>query len=80
MSEVLVQLKSPDCQPGARIRNDELANQVRQRMSIPGGTCSFDVPSLHFWLNGQPSQRSGQMMVWMQDIRVIEKAIDSSWR
>ncbi len=75
MSEVLVQLKAPDCQPGARIRNDELANQVRQRISIPGGTCSFDVPSLHFWLNAQPSQRSSQMMMWMQDIRIVEKAI-----
>lgn len=75
MSEVLVQLKAPDCQPGARIRNDELANQVRQRISIAGGTCSFDVPSLHFWLNAQPSQRNSQMMVWMQDIRVLEKAI-----
>lgn len=75
MSELLVQLKAPDCQPGARIRNDELANQVRQRMSIPGGTCSFDVPSLHFWLNGQPSQRSSQMTVWMQDIRIIEKSV-----
>ena len=75
MSEILVQLKTPDCQPGARIRNDELANQVRQRISIPGGTCSFDLPSLHFWLNAQPSQRTSQMLVWMQDIRIVEKAI-----
>jgi cell division protein ZapD len=75
MSEILVRLKAPDCQPGARIRNDELANQVRQRISIPGGTCSFDVPSLHFWLNAQPSQRSSQMQVWMQDLRLVQKAI-----
>ena len=75
MNETLVQLKAADCQPGARIRNDELANQVRQRISIPGGTCSFDVPSLHFWLNSLPSRRTSQMTVWMQDIRIVEKAI-----
>jgi cell division protein ZapD len=75
MNELLVQLKTPECQPGTRIRNDELANQVRQRMSIPGGTCSFDVPALHFWLNSKPSQRANQMNAWMQDIRIVERAI-----
>ena len=75
ISDVLVQLKTPECQPGARIRNDELASQVRQRLSIPGGTCSFDVPSLHFWLNAKASQRTAQMQLWMHDIRIIEKAI-----
>ena len=74
ISDLLVQLKTPECQPGARIRNDELANQVRQRLSIPGGTCSFDVPALHFWLNSKPSQRATHMLAWMQDVRIVEKA------
>lgn len=75
ITDVLVELKAPECQPGARIRNDELANQVRQRLSIPGGTCSFDVPSLHYWLNAKASERTSQINVWMQDLRVIEKAV-----
>jgi cell division protein ZapD len=74
ISEVLVQLKAPECQPGARLRNDELANQVRQRLAMPGGTCSFDVPALHFWLNSQSSQRSAHMLAWMQDLRIVDRA------
>lgn len=75
IGDVLVLLKSPDFQPGVRLRGDELASQVRQRLSIPGGTCSFDVPALHFWLNSEPALRSAHMQAWMQDLRGVERAI-----
>jgi cell division protein ZapD len=75
ISDVLGLLKSPDFQPGTRLRGDELANQVRQRLSIPGGTCSFDVPALHFWLNSDPALRAAHLQAWMQDLRGVERAI-----
>lgn len=78
--EVLARLKSPECQPGACLRNDELANQVRQRLSIPGGTCSFDVPALHYWLNSDPTLRSARLEDWMRDLRAIEKATNTILR
>ena len=74
ISNVLGQLKTPEYQPAYRLRNDELANQVRQRIAIPGGTCSFDVPALHFWLNSDPVMRTANLNTWMQDLRVVEKA------
>ncbi|MGR8921382.1 MAG: cell division protein ZapD [Gammaproteobacteria bacterium] len=74
ISRVLARLKPSDYQPGTKLRGDELANQVRQRLSIPGGTCSFDVPALHFWLHGDPTIRSAHLADWMADLRVIEQA------
>lgn len=71
---ILGKLKPPEHQPGAKLRNDELIGQVRQRINIPGGTCSFDVPALHFWLNLEPHRRAQQLNDWMQDLRVVEKA------
>jgi cell division protein ZapD len=38
IGSVLGRLKASDYQPGQSLRNDELANQVRQRITIPGGT------------------------------------------
>jgi cell division protein ZapD len=74
IGEVLTKLKAPDCQPGISIRNDELANQVKQRISIPGGTCSFDLPGLHFWLNIEPRVRAEHMAAWMKDLQIVEAA------
>ena len=74
ISEILAALKPPDYQPGTALRNDELMAQIRQRISIPGGTCSFDVPALHYWLNVDHATRLQQFNVWMQDLRVMERA------
>lgn len=74
IGDVLTRLKHPDYQPGHRLRNDELANQVRQRIAIPGGTCSFDVPALHFWLSSDPATRTCNLDAWMEDLRVVEQA------
>jgi cell division protein ZapD len=74
IGDILGEIKGPDCQPGQRLRNDELANQVRQRISIPGGTCSFDVPALHYWLNADPHARAQSLNAWMRDLRGIERA------
>lgn len=71
---VLVKLKPTDYQPGAKLRNDELINQIRQRINIPGGTCNFDVPALHYWLNLEQGQRTGQLQEWMKDLKIVERA------
>lgn len=74
VDEIRAQLKAPDYLPGQTLRNDELASQVRQRIAIPGGTCSFDVPALHYWLNADPALRTAHLNDWMRDLRMIEKA------
>jgi cell division protein ZapD len=74
IGSVLGRLKASDYQPGQSLRNDELANQVRQRITIPGGTCSFDVPALHYWLNADPALRATHLNTWMKDLRVVERA------
>ena len=39
------------------LREDRLIALVRQRLSIPGGCCSFDLPTLHMWLHMPQEQR-----------------------
>ena len=80
LTPVLVNLKSGDCLPGNRLRRDELVNQIRQRITIPGGTCNFDVPAFHHWLHKDPKTRSEILTGWMQDLRIIETATQIALR
>ena len=77
MEHQAVQLKSTDYQPGFRVRNDELINQVRQRVSIPGGACGFDLPAYQFWLARNLHERISHLNTWMEDLRRIERGIDT---
>jgi len=53
---------------GQLLREDRLIALVRQRLSIPGGCCSFDLPTLHMWLHLPQAQRDTQINVWLESL------------
>ncbi len=61
--------------PGHALRHDELINSIRQRVSIAGGTCSFDLPAYHHWLNRSTSERKFQFGRWAHDLEYLKNAI-----
>ncbi len=61
--------------PGSELRHNELLNAVRQRYSIPAGTCDFDLPGLHFWLRNPPERRSEQLRQWVSAFDALRDAI-----
>ncbi|MFQ2269964.1 cell division protein ZapD [Aeromonas enteropelogenes] len=61
--------------PGARLKEDRLLGSIRQRFSIPGGLCAFDVPQLHHWLATPAITRHQQMQGWLSDITLMMNAI-----
>jgi len=63
-------------QIGQTAREDDFLKSIAQRTSIPGGTCSFDLPSFHFWLTQPAEYREQRLAVWMEDIAPVEMAID----
>lgn len=51
---------------GQELKDLELLTAIRQRSSIPGGACPFDLPSFHFW-NEQPfERRRDDMQSWLR--------------
>lgn len=50
--------------PGLSLREDRFLSSIRQRFSLPGGICSFDVPALHHWLNLPLQQRNDDIARW----------------
>jgi len=54
--------------------NSELLKAIQQRDSIPGGSCDFDIPIYHYWLNSQPQERIIQLETWLNLLTPFDKA------
>ncbi|AEE21971.1 cell division protein ZapD [Paraglaciecola chathamensis] len=60
---------------GSDLKEDRFLAAIRQRFAIPGGTCSFDLPSLHYWLQ-QPHERiQNDIKGWMSEIDLIDRGL-----
>ncbi|WP_413725471.1 cell division protein ZapD [Sodalis sp. RH16] len=60
---------------GQALREDRLIASVRQRLSIPGGCCSFDLPGLHIWLHLPQTHRNGQINTWLKTLAPLNAAL-----
>ncbi|CDG20348.1 conserved protein of unknown function [Xenorhabdus poinarii G6] len=59
------------------IKEDRIISMVRQRLSIPGGCCSFDLPTLHLWLHLPQSTRDKSVSTWLDSLRPLKHALES---
>jgi dephospho-CoA kinase len=62
-------------QLGQHLKGDILFNNIRQRLSMPGGTCEFDLPIYSYWLNLPPGQRVSVMQAWLSPLQSLANAI-----
>lgn len=70
-SDTLLALSGPI---GGELRQNELLANMRQRSSIAGGTCAFDLPMLHFWLSRSTEVRQQDLHHWLQELAITESA------
>jgi len=75
INDYLATLRDSDFQPGQHLRQDELAASIKQRISIPGGTCNFDLPAYHHWLHKPVQSRHSDLTIWKQDLSVIKESL-----
>jgi cell division protein ZapD len=60
---------------GQHLRDNEWLMSIKQRTSIPGGVCEFDLPSYHFWLNQDVELRRKELSVWLEPMLAIRDGI-----
>ncbi len=53
---------------------------IKQRASIPGGVCEFDLPSYHHWLYLDEDRRRKDFDVWLSRLMPMHQAIQSILR
>ncbi|PCS23386.1 cell division protein ZapD [Candidatus Enterovibrio escicola] len=63
---------------GQEIRENRFLSSIRQRFSIPGGTCSFDLPALHHWHNLPIAHRQSDALAWQLSLKPLSHAL-SFW-
>lgn len=71
-------LKDSTYQPGQCLRNNEIIMSIKQRISIPGGTCNFDIPGYFYWLNKSQQQKTNDIQDWQGDLILLKESIQLS--
>lgn len=61
---------------GQHVRDNEWLAGIKGRAGIPGGTCSFDLPSYHYWLNLPVADRTNDLMEWLGPLLPLKSAVD----
>jgi len=58
-------------QIGQPLREDEFLKSIVKRSSIPGGTCSFDIPRYHHWSTQPAELRQERLSAWMNALQPV---------
>ena len=61
--------------PGIELRDNELLSMVRQRSAIPAGTCAFDLPGYHYWLQRPAQCRMRDLREWLSKFDRLREAM-----
>ncbi|GAD01027.1 cell division protein ZapD [Agarivorans albus] len=81
IEELLLQVKtliaaiSKHARVSDHLKNDRLLASIRQRLCLPGGNSSFDLPYLHLWLNQPQAQIYQQVQQWLGPFQLVAEAI-----
>ncbi|MET0193686.1 MAG: cell division protein ZapD [Hyphomicrobiaceae bacterium] len=59
---------------GAPLTGNEFLMTIRSRISIPGGTCEFDLPAYYAWQQHEPTRRRADLMQWIATVTPLAEA------
>lgn len=69
------QVRAINGQIANELKASEFLVSIRQRSAIPGGTCDFDLPAFHYWLQQPAKQRTRDLARWLSHFDAIGQAI-----
>ena len=78
INDCLNSLRDSTFQPGQTLRKNEFITSIKQRNSMPGGSCNFDLPGSYQWLHSPASKKLRDFDEWQQDLQLIKKSIKLS--
>lgn len=60
---------------GHDLGTNEWLMSIRSRVSIPGGTCEFDLPSYYAWQQLEPARRRNDLLNWAGTLLPFAEAL-----
>ena len=61
---------------GRVLKEDRFLNSIRQRFNLPGGTCCFDLPALHYWNHLPVEERIRSARSWMETLDALSESLN----
>lgn len=75
LSSAVSNLHQIDGQLGQGLRNNEIISTLLQRNTVIGGTCKFDIPAYHFWLQQPAESRIQKVEDWYDELKLVNRPI-----
>lgn len=63
---------------GHSLKEDRFLSSIRQRFNLPGGTCCFDLPALHYWNHLPIEKRQRDAKQWINTLAPLSESL-SLW-
>jgi len=60
---------------GHSLNGNEWLMGIRSRISIPGGTCEFDLPAYYAWQQHEPARRRADLNGWIGTMMPLAEAL-----
>lgn len=60
---------------GQSLKEERFLSAIRQRFNLPGGTCCFDLPALHYWLHLPLEKRLSDAKIWTNTLEPLHNAL-----
>lgn len=76
INQALAELYAMTGKIGQHVRDNEWLMMIKGRSGIPGGVCSFDLPSYHYWLHSPQASCSDDLMQWLSPMMPLKAAVD----
>lgn len=61
---------------GRSLKEERFLSSIRQRFNLPGGTCCFDLPALHYWNHLPLEQRIRNAEQWMETLQPLSESLN----
>ena len=75
IDNVSTELLSMTGKIGQHLRDNEWLMGIKQRASIPGGVCEFDLPSYHFWQHQSSDERHAHLQSWIEPMLPVRDGL-----
>ena len=75
MDECFAALTAQNGKTGQILTENDWLMAIRSRISIPGGTCEFDLPAYYTWQQYLPVRRRNDLMQWTQTLMPLAEAL-----
>ena len=74
-NNVITVLQANTGQLGHELQSVELLNAIRQKNSVPGCICDFDLPAYQYWLSRPEAERKQHLEEWFAPFEMLMTAI-----